>query len=77
MVAMDEKRPFPNRENFIIRLWQRDSDPTTWVGQVQHVGSGTTAAVHNLDELTAVVAAMLVKAPVLSAVEAPVSTPST
>lgn len=52
---MDEERPFRKRESFIIRLWQRETSPGVWLGEVQHVGSGQTAVVRTLDELTAVV----------------------
>jgi len=45
----------PPRETFILRLWQRDVVPAHWLGQVQHVRSGETAVIRNLDELTAVV----------------------
>ena len=52
---MDRKRPSPVQETFIVRLWQRESAPADWLGQVQHVRSGETAVVHNLDEITAVI----------------------
>ena len=56
------------RETFIVRLWQRDvaateSLPADWLGQVQHVHSGKTAVVHNLDELTAVVKQLIALSP--------------
>lgn len=58
---MDEKRPFRNRESFIIRLWQRETAPGVWLGEVQHVGSGQTAVVRHVDQLTAVVTLFLEK----------------
>ncbi len=52
---MDRKRPSPVQETFIVRLWQRESAPADWLGQVQHVRSGETAVIHTLDEVTAVI----------------------
>ena len=51
------------RETFILRLWQRETVPTDWLGQVQHVHSGETAVIRNLDELTAVVKQLMPVSP--------------
>ncbi len=66
---MDGKRPSPSRETFIIRLWQRESDLSNWLGQIQHVGSKETAVIHSLDELNMAVKKLLV--------DTAVSTPTT
>jgi len=55
-------QPSP-RETFIVRLWQRDVAPADWLGQVQHVHSGETAVIRNLDELTAVVKQLMPTSP--------------
>lgn len=57
---MEEKRPFSKRESFVIRLWQRSSEPDHWLGQIQHVSTGETAVIHNLAELTAVIETLLI-----------------
>jgi hypothetical protein len=46
-----------------LRLWQRGIAPANWLGQVQHVHSGETAVIHNLDELTAVVKELIATSP--------------
>ena len=58
---MDEQRPFLNRESFVIRLWQRETDAVTWLGEVQHVGSGETAVIRSLSELAGVVERLMGK----------------
>ena len=40
-----------SREVFIVRLWSEAATPTAWRGQVQHVRSGQTSTVRNLEEL--------------------------
>lgn len=60
-MAMDEKRPLRNRESFVIRLWQRETDPDTWLGEVQHVATGETAVIRHLGELTAVIKKLMGK----------------
>ena len=38
------------RESFVVRIW-REPDQPKWKGWVQHVRSGDSAALNNLDEL--------------------------
>ena len=38
------------RESFVVRIWREPGQPE-WKGWVQHVRSGDSAALNNLDEL--------------------------
>ena len=68
---MDEQRPFLNRESFVIRLWQRETDSITWLGEVQHVGSGETAVIRSLSELAGVVERLMGKTAVIQSSHSP------
>ncbi len=41
----------PFRETYIVRLWREDSPQANWKGQVQHIGSGETTAIQNVEGL--------------------------
>ena len=39
------------RESFLVRIWQEQGQPV-WKGWVQHVGSGESALLDNVEELS-------------------------
>jgi hypothetical protein len=39
------------RESFLVRIWQEQGQPA-WKGWVQHVGSGESALLDNVEELS-------------------------
>jgi hypothetical protein len=43
-----------HRESFIVRIWQEQGQPE-WKGWVQHVRSGESAFLENLDDLSTLV----------------------
>ncbi|MCF6277127.1 MAG: hypothetical protein L3J16_00015 [Anaerolineales bacterium] len=47
------------REAFIIRLWQEQTYPTRWRGEIQHVRSGETTSIQNLGKIVASIVAYL------------------
>jgi hypothetical protein len=42
------------RESFLVRFWQEQEQPV-WKGWVQHVGSGESASLEDVEDLSAFV----------------------
>lgn len=49
MEKQNDTQPF--RQTYIVRLWREDTPQASWNGQVQHIASGETTAIQDMDDL--------------------------
>ncbi len=41
----------PFRETYIVRLWHEGNAQANWNGQIQHISSGETTVIRNIEDL--------------------------
>ena len=49
MDKLSDTQPF--RKTYIVRLWHEGTPQANWNGQIQHIRSGETTVIRNVEEL--------------------------